>query len=916
MRRKQLFVMLLAGALTVGAVPYRAAGAEDFGAVSAEEGLSADTAVSAAGASEETGEVPQGSAETSEIQGTLSETPEGGEPAQTTEVPDAPLPDTPAETPPQGSEGTPSETPVPDTPSETPSETPVPDTPSETPSETPSVIPVPETPSETPAPETPSETPVPDATVPEVPGDILSEGTVTGTPSPAPEQGTGVTYDSHNYATLAEAVAAVTAGTEPAQIKVNGDLELSESVLIDGGKSIMIVAAAENVKIKRAAGFTDSLFKVSSGTLAITGGTILEEDASSVSGTITVDGSLEEADGTVTGSLVDVTGGTFLLGSGAVLTGNQTSAAGSAVSYDESSTVSLTGGTITGNSTSAEGGAVYGSGKLEVSGTLSVTENKKVTEEGETQANIVLPAGSSLTVSGTLTEASIGLKILEAKAGDSAVTIGTDGDGQPVTTMADILPQITYDDPLLDLGEDGALKEAEATEPSETPVPSPGVTGTPAPEVTGTPVPSGTPSVPAGEAAIDVRSREWTSADSLEMYFTFNKNGRYYIKVLNAKTATPEFSAEELAQNGKDAVQGQENYFSENFSKTLEQSRKVVVCVYFQPADGGEVLVERYKMDEEIRPARLTGVSASRTSASEARCVFRANKGGTFYVQWAPQSDDAKPNITCEGEGTAVAANTDQPFVLNTITESGPISIWVRMKDSSGILSGYLQFNLDAAAEATVTPTPSRDPIVPAVTASRVTGLENPLEFYPNTFYDFTVIGAGSDTQPPYVKGDVQWKPLYWSTSTNPDPSNSGQAHRTWRIGSAAGITTAATYNLYVFFQRVEYDGTQWVEQDTVERVTYQFRSADISNRITNAPYPTATPSGGGYYDQYGTYHYYDETDPEYQTADGTVTGAETSATPPKTSDDAPVGHFLALAFASVLAGSTVLVRKRKKEVR
>ncbi len=955
MKRKQLFAMLLAGALAVSAVPSLALGAEDQAFVSAEQGTVEETGQQTEPV-EGSIDVPAAMEQPPQTEPSVEEAPPVEEvpPADETPLPEPvltaeptaeptvepttePMEEDPNQNPPATAE-TPTDTPVPTEPvvSEAPSETPVPSEPgvSEAPSETPvpsgepSETPVPSgEPSETPVPSgTPSETPVPSGEPSGTPiPSVTVDPNLTPAPSVTPTPGVGVTFNSYNYATLAEAVAAITATGEPAKLEVMGDLSLDAPVAIDGGKAVVIVPGAEQITIKRAPGYTGSLFTVAAGsTLSISGGASVADgvEGADLDGFLTVDATLE-GEGAVTGSIVEVTGGNFLLGPDATLTGNNTSAAASAISYDASSTVTLVGGTITGNTTSAEGAAISGEGTLQVyaldilPAAVTVTGNKKNIEGTESEANILLPAGKTLTISGKMAGSSIGLRITDAQVGTPAITVGTGADGStPVMDVAEAAAQIIYDDPTLTVGPDGVIAEAPPVEE---------VSPTPTPEVSGTPEqPSATPTVPAEQEqpAVTVRSLEWTSADSVEMYFTFNKDGRYYIKVLNAKTKTPDFSTDELAQNGTDAVAGVENHFSENFSKTLDQSRKVVVCLYFQPSDGGQVVVERYKMDEEVRPARLTGVSADRLSVNEARFVFRSSKAGTFYYQWAKQSDNITPDINCEGEGIAISANVDQTLTISDIDTSEPISVWVRMRDTAGILSGYLQFNLDAV---TVTPTPSRQPNVPSASQSRVIGLEQPLEFYPNSFYDFQVIGAGTDLQPPYVKGDVQWKPLYWSMSTNPDPNNPSQANRRWRIGSAQGITAAATYNIYIFFQRVEYDGTQWVEQDTVERVTYQFRSAEIAV-ATSTPtpttyydnsggyYPGGSSSSGGYYDEDGYYHYYDESDPYYQDSDGTETGAGTSTTPPSTADDSPIGYFLALAFVSILAGSAVMWRKRRRD--
>lgn len=93
---------------------------------------------------------------------------------------------------------------------------------------------------------------------------------------------------------------------------------------------------------------------------------------------------------------------------------------------------------------------------------------------------------------------------------------------------------------------------------------------------------------------------------------------------------------------------------------------------------------------------------------------------------------------------------------------------------------------------------------------SIVEGFEKPLVFYPNTYYKFNVIGAGTQNMNP-VNGDVRWTPLYWSLSIKPQESN---INRKWEIGSAKGIYTKVerAYNMYVFFQREEYIENAWVK--------------------------------------------------------------------------------------------------------
>ena len=97
---------------------------------------------------------------------------------------------------------------------------------------------------------------------------------------------------------------------------------MGETIDVPANKNIMLVAAAENIKIKRAAGFAGSLFTVSGGTFQIAGGTLTDTDGNATgTGSVTVDGT---GDGTtaVTAPMVDVQSGTFGISDGTTLSGN------------------------------------------------------------------------------------------------------------------------------------------------------------------------------------------------------------------------------------------------------------------------------------------------------------------------------------------------------------------------------------------------------------------------------------------------------------------------------------------------------------------------------------------------------------------------------------------------------------------
>ena len=156
---------------------------------------------------------------------------------------------------------------------------------------------------------------------------------------------------------------------------------------------------------------------------------------------------------------------------------------------------------------------------------------------------------------------------------------------------------------------------------------------------------------------------------------------------------------------------------------------------------------------------------------------------------------------------------------------------------------------------SSVSETPSREPLKPAVTESIVTGLEKPLKFYPGKFYDFTVTGAGMDNTDP-IENDERWEPLYWSTKNNPSTI---QVNTRWRIGSSKGIMESNKYSMYIFFKTQFFDckhGWEYTEDIQSLRITFESNSITTSeldswinsdkdeygNPIPTEP-PTVTPT-------------------------------------------------------------------------
>ena len=648
-------------------------------------------------------------------------------------------------------------------------------------------------PSEDPAAsETPAETPeTPSADPTEVPA--------------AEEAGSGtIVIGETAYATLKEAFAAVPDSTaeanDPTYIKISSEIELGETIDVPANKNIMLVATAEDIKIKRAAGFAGSLFSVSGGTFQIAGGTVNDKDGNAIgTGSITVDGT---GDGTtaVTAPMVDVQSGTFGISDGVILSGNvntstevnggavnvasgaafyllggtvtgNTAAQGGAVNAASGANVYLQGGTVTGN-TAALGGGIYSEGAVNVKGTVSVTENK---DQNDAASNLVLAGEGKINVTGATTGSTIGVQVKDAKAGVSVVGLA---EGVTDVTLAEVLPQLTYEGQTFTIGEDGKLVD---------------------PTVTVTPTPS---EKPEAKAKITPKSCKWVGYDKIEIEFYSNIKGRY-------------------------------------------------------------------------------------------------------QVTWVPKGSSKPENTTFGGQ--LINADKLTKYTVEGLPDEAVDIYVIFMSEKNPDNKTLARFEPNYEKRPSKPEEPKPEPKTPAVTESKVQGFENALTFYPGTFYDFRAIGAGTDNADPH-EGDVRWVPQYWSMSANP---SSKDMHTTWKIGAAKGIYKDAetTYDIYVFFQKEVYSGTEWQAQSgIIESVKYQFKAAPLAQTSVT---PGVTGSDGTYGGNGTAEGTSDLTPTTY--ADGTSGSASKSAV--STGDESPVGTMMALAAASILAGGYVLVRRRKKEM-
>lgn len=398
-------------------------------------------------------------------------------------------------------------------------------------------------------------------------------------------------------------------------------------------------------------------------------------------------------------------------------------------------------------------------------------------------------------------------------------------------------------------------------------------------------------------AKISNVSYKWKSHTSATVTMRSDKAGVYYYKWVKRGSKAPTVNK---MSKGKNVSANKDFMIS---LKDLDANNAIDVYVCIKGTDGTVSTPKKIALDEAMRPANVKWIAFEWTSHTSAVAKFVTTKSGKLYYAWVTRDEAGNskiPDIYNSGNSIETGADREISIYLNDLDPDNAIDLYVRFKDNNGIETVPLKLNLKEEHR----PAEGHNPKSYKVSDSRVYDLDDPLEFYPNTFYEFRVVGAGTDNDNPGEQ-DVKWVPLYWSTSANPSDS---QKHSAWKIGSAKGINKDATYNLYVFFQKYVYTGGQWQQTDTIESAVYQFKSAKLT--------PTGTPGADGSYGGGQT-----GSDPN-----ATITG-EASATSSNggngtrsknavsTADNSPIGTMSALAVASLLAGGYVIVRRRKKDI-
>lgn len=508
MRRKQLYAIILAGALAASSAP---------AAVFAAEGDVAATA--------ETSEENPVDGETA----AATEAPAEETPADTTAATEAPAEQAPAQ---EAAAAT-----------EAPAQEAAPaEQTQQTTEETPAV-------QETPAAETSETTETEGETEELAPGETTDQTAISITLKATEEgQEDKVRY----FYTLQHAIDAApeyNAETNRGAtvIEVSGQIELENTVTVKANKKVCI-RATNAVTISRKAGtLTADMFQVSGENAELQFD--VKEGAENAS--LTVSGSLDEANTQVVdGSIVKVSEkGAFGIGTGVTLKDNNTSADGGAITNKDGNVV-LYGGTITGN-TGVKGGGIYTNTSINVQGTVVVNENKRGTEV----SNICLDGATTMiNVTDVLTGSDISFAHLNEADALTVVKAGVNSAGTALTadnfkTVIDANDesnsQIKYENKdayTLNLAADNlsaVLKKTEPVDPNPNPNPNPDPDSKPDDGKDDTKKES-------DSFKSEYKITKWVDYSSLKMQVVSNKNCTAYftlrkknntVSAVNTKTA-------------------------------------------------------------------------------------------------------------------------------------------------------------------------------------------------------------------------------------------------------------------------------------------------------------------------------------------------------------------------------------------
>ena len=383
LRRKQLYAIILAGALAASSAP---------AAVFAAEGDVAATA--------ETSEENPVDGETA----AATEAPAEETPADTTAATEAPAEQAPAQEAAAATEAPAQEA----APSEQTQQTT---------EETPAV-------QETPAAETSETTETEGETEELAPGETTDQTAISITLKATEEgQEDKVRYfDTIQHAIDAAPEYNAETNRGATVIEVSGQIELEKTVTVKANKKVCI-RATNAVTISRKAGtLTADMFQVSGENAELQ----FDVKEGTEGAALTISGAAGTVDAQVAGTIINVSDGAAVgIYTGITLTGNNSSAADGGAITNKGGSVVLYGGTITGN-TGVKGGGIYSDASINMQGTVVVKDNKK----GTAVSNICLDGEATvINVTDVLTKSDISFAHLNEANDLKVVTAGKNSAG-------------------------------------------------------------------------------------------------------------------------------------------------------------------------------------------------------------------------------------------------------------------------------------------------------------------------------------------------------------------------------------------------------------------------------------------------------------------------------------------------------
>lgn len=859
MRRKQLYAIILAGALAASSAP---------AAVFAAEGDVAATA--------ETSEENPVDGETA----AATEAPAEETPADTTAATEAPAEQAPAEQAPAQEAAAATEAPAQEA---APSEQT-----QQTTEETPAV-------QETPAAET-TESPEAGEETTLAEGESTKPTAISITMKAAEE---GAEDKVRYFDTIQHAINAApdynAETTETAKtatvIEVSGQIALDATVTVQANKKVCI-RATNAVTITRASDtFVDNMFNVSGENAELQFD--VKKDAAGAS--FTVSGAAGESNTqAIAGTIVNVSeGANFgITSAGVTLQDNNTIADGGAIT-NKGGNVVLYGGTITGN-TGVRGGGIYTNTSIKVQGTVVVNENKKGTEV----SNICLDGETTMiNVTDVLTESDISFSHLNEADALTVVKAGVNSEGTPLTADKfktvinandESKSQIKYENKdayTLNLAADNLSAVLKKTEPVDPVKPD-----------------------PATFVIKETGSVSWSDYTTATAYFNTTNDCKWYYKLVKEddNVSTDDFNESKAANS---ASAGDVPVYVKNIP-----TGNYAIAVYAKSQTDGTVQALKIVLNNR-KPTTFKISQASNTKVewedhNTATVYFTATHDCKWYSRFIEASTKKFSLADSKAVNTAKAGDVVSA-VVKDIPEKEGYAIVVLARSTQDNAPAAKKFPLDYKNRPAKSSTATRKAKTYSVTDNKVTGLENPLKFFPSKKYEFTVTEAGMSDEAPYVVGDERYAFLYWSTSSS---GKNPQAKKV--IMSSKGIQDANTYTMYLFFQKYRFNGTDWVKKGSPESISTKFSSAGYTDEELKEYLEEAKENGTevpGYENDTGSG---DDADAELTAtaAASEKDAGSKSKSAVSTADESPIGTMSALAALSLLAGGYIVVRKRKKE--